>query len=77
MKTLHRNGFVVEPEDAIISRLMILSPDEIRSMEAEQRQAMANRRAHAFTSGIHETRRVEEKALLASDEAVSHGLKGT
>ncbi len=42
---------------------------------AEERLVAENRRARALTSEIHETRRVEDKALLASDEAVSHGLK--
>jgi DNA helicase II / ATP-dependent DNA helicase PcrA len=42
---------------------------------AEDRLVAENRRARALTSEIHETRRVEDKALLASDEAVSHGLK--
>lgn len=42
---------------------------------AEGRLMAENRRARALTSEIHETRRVEDKALLASDEAVSHGLK--
>ena len=41
----------------------------------EERLVAENRRARALTSEIHETRRVEDKALLASDEAVSHGLK--
>jgi DNA helicase-2/ATP-dependent DNA helicase PcrA len=42
---------------------------------AEDRLYQENQRARALTSEIHETRRVEDKALLASDEAVSHGLK--
>jgi DNA helicase-2/ATP-dependent DNA helicase PcrA len=42
---------------------------------AEDRLYQENQRARALTSQIHETRRVEDKALLASDEAVSHGLK--
>lgn len=42
---------------------------------AEDRLYRENQRARALTSQIHETRRVEDKALLASDEAVSHGLK--
>lgn len=42
---------------------------------ARQRFSLENKRARALTSEIMETRRVEDKALLASDEAVSHGLK--
>ncbi len=42
---------------------------------AEDRLYHENQRARALTSEIHETRRAEDKALLASDEAVSHGLK--
>ena len=42
---------------------------------AEQRLYNENQRARALTSEIHETRRVEDKALLASDEGVSHALK--
>jgi DNA helicase-2/ATP-dependent DNA helicase PcrA len=42
---------------------------------AESRLFAENRRARELTSQIHDTRRVEDKALLASDEAVSHGLK--
>jgi DNA helicase IV len=42
---------------------------------AEQRLFQENQRARALTSEIHETRRVEDKALLASDEGVSHALK--
>lgn len=44
-------------------------------VRAEDRLRSENVRARALTSEIHETRRVEDKALLASDEAVSHGLK--
>lgn len=42
---------------------------------AEDRLYHENKRARALTAEIHETRRAEDKALLASDEAVSHGLK--
>jgi len=42
---------------------------------AEQRLYSESQRARALTSEIHETRRVEDKALLASDEGVSHALK--
>jgi DNA helicase-2/ATP-dependent DNA helicase PcrA len=42
---------------------------------AEDRLFQENQRARALTSEIRETRRVEDKALLVSDEAVSHGLK--
>ncbi len=41
----------------------------------EERLRSENARARAITSEIMHTRRVEDKALLASDEAVSHGLK--
>jgi len=43
--------------------------------KAEQRLYAENQRARALTSEIHETRRIEDKALLASDEGVSHALK--
>jgi DNA helicase-2/ATP-dependent DNA helicase PcrA len=43
--------------------------------KAERRLYAENQRARALTSEIHETRRVEDKALLASDEGVSHALK--
>lgn len=42
---------------------------------ARDRLSFENKRARALTSEIIETRRVDDKALLASDEAVSHGLK--
>ncbi len=42
---------------------------------ARSRLAIENQRARALTAEIMETRRVDDKALLASDEAVSHGLK--
>jgi DNA helicase IV len=42
---------------------------------AEDRLYHENQRARALTAAIHETRRAEDKALLASDEAVSHGIK--
>jgi len=42
---------------------------------AEERLYNENRRARELTSEIHETRRVEDKALLASDEGVSHAIK--
>jgi DNA helicase-2/ATP-dependent DNA helicase PcrA len=42
---------------------------------AEDRLYHENQRARALTAEIHETRRAEDKALLASDEAVSHGIK--
>lgn len=44
-------------------------------VRAEDRLRLENQRARALTSEIMATRRVEDKALLASDEAVSHGLK--
>jgi len=46
-------------------------------IRAEDRFVRENTRARALTCEIHETRRPEDKALLASDEAVSHGLKDT
>ena len=44
-------------------------------LRAQDRLYLENKRARALTSEIMETRRLEDKALLASDEAVSHGLK--
>ena len=43
--------------------------------DAENRLYEENKRARSLTSQIRETSRAEDKALLASDEAVSHGLK--
>lgn len=44
---------------------------------AEDKLYEENKRARSLTSQIRETSRAEDKALLASDEAVSHGLKDT
>lgn len=43
--------------------------------DAENKLYEENKRARSLTSQIRETSRAEDKALLASDEAVSHGLK--
>lgn len=48
---------------------------ESQISRAQTRLRTENERARAITSEIMHTRRVEDKALLASDEAVSHGLK--
>ena len=68
-----------EQQESLSTEERILS-EVVRSIDAQvdrahQRLVSENRRARALTSEIHETRRVEDKALLASDEAVSHGLK--
>lgn len=42
---------------------------------AQTRLRFENERARSITAEIMHTRRIEDKALLASDEAVSHGLK--
>ncbi len=63
----------VEREVAIFEKVTRSVHDQI--VKAEDRLYSENQRARALTSAIHETRRVEDKALLASDEAVSHGLK--
>jgi DNA helicase-2/ATP-dependent DNA helicase PcrA len=48
---------------------------ESQISRAQVRLRAENERARSITSEIMHTRRVEDKALLASDEAVSHGLK--
>lgn len=48
---------------------------ESQILRAQNRLRFENERARALTSEIMHTRRIEDKALLASDEAVSHGLK--
>jgi DNA helicase-2/ATP-dependent DNA helicase PcrA len=63
----------IETEEAIFSKVIRSVSEQI--VRAEDRLYSENQRARALTSQIHETRRVEDKALLASDEAVSHGLK--
>lgn len=60
-------------EEAVFST--VTSSIEAQIGRAEQRLFQENQRARALTSEIHETRRVEDKALLASDEGVSHALK--
>lgn len=63
----------IETEVQIFAGVTRTVADQI--VRAEDRLYSENQRARALTSAIHETRRVEDKALLASDEAVSHGLK--
>jgi DNA helicase-2/ATP-dependent DNA helicase PcrA len=63
----------IQVEDGIFTTVSRAVSDQI--VRAEDRLYSENQRARALTSEIHETRRVEDKALLASDEAVSHGLK--
>ncbi|MBX7137091.1 MAG: AAA family ATPase [Oligoflexia bacterium] len=50
--------------------------ESLRSQRVRLVQSFAaeNARARGLTAQIHDTRRVEDKALLASDEAVSHAL---
>jgi DNA helicase-2/ATP-dependent DNA helicase PcrA len=48
---------------------------ESQLTRTQARLRTENERARAITSEIMHTRRLEDKALLASDEAVSHGLK--
>jgi DNA helicase-2/ATP-dependent DNA helicase PcrA len=60
-------------EEAVFST--VTSAIGAQITRAEQRLFQENQRARALTSEIHETRRVEDKALLASDEGVSHALK--
>jgi DNA helicase IV len=60
-------------EEAVFST--VTSSIEAQIGRAELRLFQENQRARALTSEIHETRRVEDKALLASDEGVSHALK--
>jgi DNA helicase-2/ATP-dependent DNA helicase PcrA len=60
-------------EEAVFST--VTSAIGAQISRAEQRLFQENQRARALTSEIHETRRVEDKALLASDEGVSHALK--
>lgn len=63
----------IDTEQAIFAKVTRSVSEQI--VRAEDRLYSENQRARALTSAIHETRRVEDKALLASDEAVSHGLK--
>lgn len=63
----------INVEDSIFTAVTRAVSDQI--VRAEDRLYSENQRARALTSEIHETRRAEDKALLASDEAVSHGLK--
>ena len=63
----------IENEQAIFATVTRSVSEQI--VKAEDRLYSENQRARALTSAIHETRRLEDKALLASDEAVSHGLK--
>jgi DNA helicase IV len=63
----------VRAEQAVFSTVKYSVTAQIG--KAEQRLYAENQRARALTSEIHETRRVEDKALLASDEGVSHALK--
>lgn len=63
---------IIEEEQAILKTV-------IESLDSQFERALARRglessRARELTSEIVQSRRVEEKAMLASDEAVSHAL---
>lgn len=63
----------IETEETVFKD--VLSSLASQLVRAEDRLYHENQRARAITSEIHETRRAEDKAQLASDEGVSHGLK--
>lgn len=73
MSLTHEQQESLSAEEAVFST--VTSSIEAQIGRAEQRLFQENQRARALTSEIHETRRVEDKALLASDEGVSHALK--
>jgi DNA helicase-2/ATP-dependent DNA helicase PcrA len=63
----------IESEEVVFKNVLTSLASQL--VRAEDRLYQENQRARAITSEIHETRRVEDKAQLASDEGVSHGLK--
>jgi DNA helicase IV len=63
----------VATEESIFTTVTAAISEQVKT--AEDRLYHENKRARALTAEIHETRRAEDKALLASDEAVSHGIK--
>jgi DNA helicase-2/ATP-dependent DNA helicase PcrA len=73
MTLTEQEQLAISQEEATFLTVKKSIADQIT--RAEDRLYHENQRARALTSEIHETRRVEDKALLASDEAVSHGLK--
>ena len=73
MSLTHEQQESLSAEEAVFST--VTSSIEAQIGRAEQRLFQENQRARALTSEIHEARRVEDKALLASDEGVSHALK--
>ena len=60
-----------EEERILAETLRSLREQQIRSAE---RLSVEENRARHFTAGIVNTRREEDKQMLASDEAVAHGL---
>lgn len=63
----------IKEEEAIFQQ--VKDSLESQLLLAQDKLQRENKRARALTKQIHETSRVDDKALLASDEAVSHGLK--
>jgi DNA helicase IV len=63
----------IQEEEDIFNEVKVSLRLQIEN--AQERLVKENHRARALTKQIHETQRADDKALLASDEAVSHGLK--
>ncbi len=63
----------IKEEEAIFQQ--VKDSLESQLLLAQDKLQRENKRARALTKQIHETSRVDDKALLASDEAVAHGLK--
>jgi DNA helicase-2/ATP-dependent DNA helicase PcrA len=63
----------IESEERIFKDTTVSLVQQIAN--AEDRLYHENQRARMLTSEILETRRAEDKSLLASDEAVSHSIK--
>lgn len=63
----------IKEEEAIFQHIQDRLKNQL--MQAQDKLVRENKRARALTKQIHETSRADDKALLASDEAVAHGLK--
>lgn len=63
----------IQEEEAIFKGVVTSLRSQLEG--AENKLYDENKRARSLTAQIRETSRAEDKALLASDEAVSHGLK--
>ena len=63
---------VIEQEESLLAE--VVSSLESQKIDKRRRLAQESVRARDLTTQVVQTRREEDKALLASDEAVSHGL---